>query len=367
MNLSNLKFASCVFSVFGVLLAGCDFNFPSLRTATEKVAAYSEEVQLPKETPARPAVHADNVRAELLHFVSAETKIIEANLDQANKAIKEIESDKESMSKAVSELTSRVFSEKNAKKEDLVLAMLKDGKINALALKYLKTDFSLTLAEYISKVRAAYSLQNKKDQELVNNRRQFDTETARIYERDRINLDNVRNEIGALQKKIAEAERRIRFLRKETMLSDKNRKDRDKEISDAAADVNVWQARIAALRVEQNSSKKRNDSKQVYDRFEKNKKEIEKRYAKMESVLDIANEYGKLSVDRLQAELLKAEDEKRKQINLLAKQKLHIKSLSSGLDNLNTAALEKVRGEVEKILSWNREDNESGGENVGTR
>ena len=45
MNLSNLKFASCGFSVFGVLLAGCDFNFPSLRTATEAMSCKNAELE----------------------------------------------------------------------------------------------------------------------------------------------------------------------------------------------------------------------------------------------------------------------------------------------------------------------------------
>ncbi|MBO5940502.1 MAG: hypothetical protein J6R18_04840 [Kiritimatiellae bacterium] len=361
------KVSAMAVAAFCVAFAGCDFNLPSLRTATEKVAQYSEEVQPPKESPVRPAANAGNARAELLHSVSAKIKIIDADLAQASKEINEVRSDKEAMSKAISELTEKVFSDKDAKKEDVVLAMLKDDRLNALAAKYLGADFSLPLAGYISEMRAAYALQNSKDGELTQSSRRFDAEIACIGEKNRLDRDRANQEISALQKKIDETERRIRFLRGNTMLSKKNSRERDSKVAEAVRDINDWQARIAKLRAQRSSANVGKDAKQAYDRLENAKKEIEKRYSKMESAVDVADKYETANVKRLLSELSKAEDAKRRLIDLLARQKLHIESLSSGLDDLNAASLERVRGKIEKVLSWTSEGNVAGDKNVRSR
>lgn len=351
----------CAVSVTCIICTGCDIEMPSLRTATEKVAEYSEQ-QMPKDPPPPSDSHVKGARAELVHFVTSRLKIIDADIVQTEKDLSLVLADRKLMSKCVAELSGKVFSDKTAEREDALLAMLKDETLNVLAAKYLGSDFSLERNGFIAKIRDAYDREKRKEEAIAANKEMFSKTIAGLDSKD-AQADNERqSQINSLKKQIEEKERQLRGLRTSTMVSMQARRDRDRKIGVLEREKDGLQRRINQLHSQRPNSSffVRN---QAQMRLENANKEVEKKFKGDVTAFQVADECEKATLKKLEAETAKKETVLRDRQYLLGRQKLFISSLASGVEELNINALKKVREDIEKVLAWSAEDARKGAAN----
>ena len=351
-------YASCA------VLAGCDIELPSLRTATEKVAEYSEQ-QMPKEPPPPSSSHADGARAELAHFAASRLKIIESDIALAEKDIAEVVEDRRILSARVSELSEKVFSDKTAKRENALLALLKDETLNSLASRYLGGDFSLVRNEFISKVRDAYGRQKLREAALAANKAAFEAEVDGAAGKEARDEKERKSAIRKLQGKMENCERRLRYLRKEIMSSEQARRSRDSEIRDVESEMGDCRRQIARLQ-SRNGSQSSTVRRQAFARLDAANKETEKKYKGGVSAFEVAEECENATIRKLESLLAMKEGLLRDEKYLLERRRLFISSVSSGIEKLGMNAIAKVRDDIEKALSWSVKDaRKSGGNETG--
>ena len=344
----------CAASVACIICTGCDIEMPSLRTATEKVAEYSEQ-QMPKDSSPPSDSHVKGARAELEHFVTSRLKIIDADIVQTEKDLSLVLADRRLMSKCVAELSDKVFSDKTAEREDALLAMLKDETLNVLAAKYLGSDFSLERNGFIAKIRDAYDREKRKAEAIAANKEMFSKTIAGLDSKDVQAENERRSQINSLKKQMGEKERQMRWLRASTMESMQSRRDRDRKISVLEREIDGLRGRISRLHSQSpdSSSFVRN---QALMRLESANKEVEKKFNGDVTAFQVADECEKATLKKLEAETAKKERSLRDRQYLLGRQKLFISSFVSGVETLNINALKTVREDIEKVLAWSVED-----------
>lgn len=341
------------------VLAGCDIELPSLRTATEKVAEYSEQ-QMPKDPPPTSS-QIDGARAELAHFAASRLKIIESDIALAEKDLAEVVEDRKRLSARVSELSEKVFSDKTAKRENALLALLRDESLNSLASRYLGGDFSLIRNEFISKVREAHDRQKRKEAALAANKAAYEAEIAGQAGKEAMMEKELDANLKKLQVRLADRERRLRYLRKDITSSAQAKSKREREIRGTESEIRECRYQISRLQSRSGNGSSSSVRRQALARLDSANKEVEGKYKGGVSAYEVAEECENSTLRKLEAELAARERQLRDAKFLFARRKLFISSVSSGIEKLDAAAIEKVRADIENALSWSVKDAKKGG------
>ena len=346
----SIRVAKCIAVTACVVCCGCDVEIPSLRKATEQVAKYTTE-QTPKE-PAEPAAsQIVNERASLEHFAASRLKMIEASAMQTEKALREIRSDRDLMSKRVNEISGKVFADKNAGAEDVLLALLKDSTLNFLASKHLGNDFALLNTEFVSKIRNAAAKEKERDKELADNKQNY-RELISSTDRDKTAAaKRTANDIAMIQKEIADKEKRLKQMRSSLLGSRDARLKREREIRNLESEVRRERIRLDSVRREFSRQMSGASLSQAQMRFDNVNKDIERRYKNIMTVQQVTDEYEQNTVRKLDAAMSVKEDELESKKVMLESQKVFISSVSTGIDKLGMDDLKNIRAEIEKTLA----------------
>ena len=349
-KVSLIRVAKCIAVTACVVCCGCDVEIPSLRKATEQVAKYTTE-QTPKE-PAEPvAAQIVNERASLEHFAASRLKMIEASMAQTEKALREVRTDRDTMSKRVNEISEKVFADKKAGAEDVLSALLKDSTLNSLASKHLGNDFALLNTEFVSKVRNAAEKEKERDQELADNKQNFRNLMSTADGERRAAAKRTANDVTKLQKEIADKEKRLKQMRSSLIGSRDAKLKREREIRTLESEIWRSRSRLDSIRREASRPASGSSKIQAQMRFDNVNKDIERRYKNIMTVQQLADEYEQNTVKKLDAAMCAKEDELESKMAMLESQKVFISSVSTGIDKLGMADLKKIRSEIEKTLA----------------
>jgi len=346
----SIRVAKCIAVTACVVCCGCDVEIPSLRKATEQVAKYTTE-QTPKE-PAEPvAAQIVNERASLEHFAASRLKMIEASAMQTEKALREIRSDRDLMSKRVNEISGKVFADKNAGAEDVLLALLKDPTLNSLASKHLGNDFALLNTEFVSKVRNAAAKEKERDQELADNRQNYRELISSAEGKAAAAAKRTANDVAKVQREIADKEKRLKQMRSSLIGSRDAKLKREREIRSLENEILRARTSLDLIRRESSRQTSGISRSQAQMRFDNVNKDIERRYKNIMTVQQVADEYEQNTVRKLDVAMCAKEDELESKMAMLESQKVFISSVSTGIDKLGMADLKKIRSEIEKTLA----------------
>ena len=346
----SIRVVKCIAVTACVVCCGCDVEIPSLRKATEQVANYTAE-QTPKD-PIEPAVsQIANERASLEHFAASRLKMIKASMAQTDKELREVRSDRDTMSKRVNEISGKVFADRAAGAEDVLSALLKDVTLNSLAAKHLGNDFALLNTEFVSKVRDAAEKEKERDQELADNKQNFrnlinsaDGEKAAVARR-------FANDSSKLQKEIAEKEKRLKQLRSSMLGSRDARMKRERDARTIESEIWRLRTRLESISREANRPASSSSKIQAQIRYDNVNKDIERRYKNILAVQKVADEYERNTVKKLDVAMRSKEEGLETKMEVLESQKVFISSVSTGIDKLGMADLKAIRAEIEKTLA----------------
>ena len=346
----SMKAAKCLALTACAVFCGCDVEIPSLRKATEQVAKYSLE-QTPKDPGEPAAAQIANERASLEHFAASRLKMAEASAAQAEKRLREIRSDRDSMSKRVNEISGKVFADKNAGADDVLLELLRDPTLNLLASKHLGNDFALLNTEFVSKVRSAAAKEKEREQALSENRRNYRDAIAQADGKDAADARQTANEAASQQKKIDSMEKRLRQMRSSMMGSRDARLKKERELRSLESEIQRARSRLDSINRVSGMRSSGSSRIQMQMRFDNVNKDIERRYKNIMTVQQVADEYERDTVKKLDAAMRSKESELESEIAALESRKVLISSVSSGIDKLGMADLKAVRAEIEKALA----------------
>ena len=346
----SIRIVKCLAVTACVVCCGCDVEIPSLRKATEQVANYTTE-QTPKDPVEPAAAQIANARASLEHFAASRLKMIEASMAQTEKALREVRTDRDTMSKRVNEISEKVFANKEAGAEDVLSALLKDSTLNSLASKYLGNDFALLNTEFVYKVRNAAEKEKERDQELADNKQNFRNLISSADGEKEAVAKRTANDASKLQKEIVENEKRLRQLRSSMLGSRDAKAKREREIR--TLELEIWRARIRLDSIRREASRPASGSSKILGqmRFDNVNKDIERRYKSIMTVQQVADEYEQNTVKKLDAAMRSKEDGIEAKMAMFESQKVFISSVSTGIDKLGMADLDAIRGEIEKTLA----------------
>ena len=344
----------CVFKCIVVtacaVCCGCDVEIPSLRKATDQVAEYTNE-QTPKDPVEPAASQIANERASLEHFAASRLKMIEASAVQTENELREIRSDRDSMSKRVNEISEKVFADKNAGAEDVLLALLKDPVLNSLALRHLGNDFALLNTEFVSKMRNAAAKEKERDLALSENRQNYRELISSADSKASVAAKRTANDVAKVQKEIADKEKRLRQMRSSLIGSRDEKLKREREIRGLENEILRARTRLDSIRRESNRQSSGISRSQAQMRFDNVNKDIERRYRNIMTVQQVADEYEQNTVRKLDAAMCAKEEGLKSKMAMFESQKVFISSVSTGIDKLGMADLKEIRSEIEKVLA----------------
>jgi len=201
-SMKNIFIALSAFSV--VLIAGCDRLFDN--GSKEKAAAEARrEAQVVRE-------ETTDFRANMEKFVAGKIEIVTANCAEATKRHWEVRKDVDDFAAA----SAKIMGEKKPDGTEMAwesrhLRLLRDKKVNELAVKYLAGDFSAAAARFIENVKAA----------MQEERRYFDA----IRSTDSAYADNLKETSKWANSTVEQREGEIRKLNDEIYRLESSRKD----------------------------------------------------------------------------------------------------------------------------------------------
>jgi hypothetical protein len=346
----SIHVVKCIAVTACVACCGCDVEIPSMRKATEQVAKYTVE-QAPKDSVEPVAAQIANERASLEHFAESRLKMIEVSEIQTEKALREIRFDRDSMSKRVNEISGMVFADKNAGAGDVLLALLKDPALNSLASKHLGNDFALQNTEFVSKMRNAVAKEKERDQELADNRLNYRALLSSADGKAAAAAKRTANDIAKMQKEIAEKEKRLKQLRSSLMGSRDAKLKSEREIRSLESEILRARNRLYLIRREADRTSSGASISQAQMRFDNVNKDIERRYKHIMTAQQVADEYERNTVRKLDAAMCAKESELESKMAIFESQKVFISSVSVGIDKLGLTDLKEIRSESEKVLA----------------
>ncbi|MBR1588895.1 MAG: hypothetical protein IJ658_11290 [Kiritimatiellae bacterium] len=346
-----------IFSAVGILLAGCDFEWPSQRKAKEEAIRKQAVRQEQRET------EREQARGEceaLRQFVAARFQMLKAGEGAIGKELEELKSDRRKMSARLDELSEKSMADKNGTRESALFAVLKDEAINELAFKYLGNDFVTVRSEFAEKVRRALKQEQQKKAALDRNRAEYDKAVGDRRERARQSQQESAAAAERLKREIAETDQRLQKLRRRmTSISKQERERAEREISLAEQHLYSLKSQFTAMRLSREQAVQARDAD--YDFDAARKQAIRERQEADAEVLlrtkddvtafELAEAYETLTVKKLDGVIFENLLAVRARSSLLAEQMLFLSSVTNGIERLDLAGVRRVREDVEREIA----------------
>ena len=200
MNRNTVK-SMIALASSAILFAGCDID-PMGDKREERKRATEERAQ---EERARQELESQ--RAAMTKYATGKRQMFQSRLSEIQQTEKSLRSDLTTLTTIIDNtMTDKDANGKDRKYETKVLRILKNAEVNALASKYLASDFSGIVATYVERVREAreaeakYAAAVRDVDEIYNANIEETKKWAKMTHQQR------ENEINRLRKEIADLE-----------------------------------------------------------------------------------------------------------------------------------------------------------------
>ena len=346
-----------VVALAGILLAGCDFEWPSQRKAKEEAIRQQAVRQEQRETEKE---QAKSECAALQHFVAVRLQMLKSAEEKLDKKFDELKADRQKMSARLSDLSEKSMADKNGTRESALFAVLKDEAINELAFKYLGNDFVAIRSEFAEKVRRALKQESQKKAALDRNRAEY--EKAVEGRRSRATQEQQESAAAAerLRQEIAETEQRLQNLRRRVLSIGKAENERiDREIRLAESHLASLKSQYSSMRLARERAIQSRDADHDFDTARRQAIR-ERQEADAEVLLrtkndvtpfELAEAYETLTVKKLDGIIYEKSLAMRAQKDLLSEQVLFLSSATNGIERLDLAGVKRVRADVEREIA----------------
>lgn len=345
-----------IMPMMACLLTGCDFELPSQKREKQEAIRREAFRQERKQTE---ACETKSAHASLVQFVTAQTEILAERVKNSKVTLAELVADRMEMSNFLGELSEKNIADKEGTRASALYMMLKDEKLNAIALKHLGTDFAVQRGEFSEKVRRAARIEKQKQSSLARNEEEFKKTVADARAKaSQLQADSARAE-KQLEQEIAQVERRRKTLQRRLGLAT------TKERSVITAELNMLTDRLRQLRdqynatrlVSQRTREQRNADQATQVLRDAAQRTREKSDAAVlaslkdeQSPYEIAEAYEILTIRKLDAVLL----EKNRSVTALVENLdsclLYLKHALAGSETLDLAGIKRLRMEIDAQL-----------------
>ena len=223
-----------------MLLSGCDdvlAPFGENRRRMEEQAAQIEKEAVRERAEKEKKELASAIKATIME----KRKLFETRLSDVVETRRLLQMDSDNLTKAIAEaMGKRGASGEEPKHEVKVLNVLKDEKVNALAAKYLGSDFSAAKEKFISDVKNGRAEESRYRKAIAEadavhssslaNTTKWNDRTREQRERE---IARLRHEIGALESRLGTTRKEISNLTKNKLVGNKReeRERVDKSVS----------------------------------------------------------------------------------------------------------------------------------------
>ena len=346
-----------VVALAGILLAGCDFEWPSQRKAKEEAIRQQAVRQEQRETEKE---QAKSECAALQHFVAVRLQMLKSAEGKLDKKFDELKADRQKMSARLSDLSEKSMADKNGTRESALFAVLKDEAINELAFKYLGNDFVAIRSEFAEKVRRALKQESQKKAALDRNRAEYEKTVE--GRRSRATQEQQESAAAAerLRQEIAETEQRLQKLRRRVLSIGKSEDERiDREIRLAESHLASLKSQYSSMRLARERAIQSRDADHDFDTARRQAIR-ERQEADAEVLLrtkndvtpfELAEAYETLTVKKLDGIIYEKSLAMRAQKDLLSEQVLFLSSATNGIERLDLAGVKRVRADVEREIA----------------
>ena len=338
------------------LLAGCDFELPSQKREKQEAIRREAVRQEQKQTEAN---ETKSVHASLVQFVAAQTEILAEKAKKNKSALAELVDDRMVMSRLLGELSEKNIADNEGTRASALYAMLKDEKLNEIALKYLGTDFAVLRAEFGEKVRRAVRIEKQKKDSLAKNEEEFKKTVADARAKAaQLQLESARAE-KQLGQEIEQVEKRRKTLQRRLGLAT------TKERSVIVSELAMLTDRLGVLRQQYNVAhlvSQRSREQRVADQSTQVMRDSAQRTRERsdaavlaslkeeQSPYEIAGAYEALTIRKLDAVLLEKNNAAKALDESLDSSLLYLKHALAGSEALDLSGVKRLRTEIDTQL-----------------
>lgn len=343
-------------AIMACLLAGCDFELPSQKREKQEAIRREAVRQEQKQTEVNETKSA---HASLVQFVTAQTEIIAEKAKKNKSALVELVADRMVMSRLLGELSEKNIADKEGTRASALYAMLKDEKLNEIALKYLGTDFAVLRAEFAEKVRHATKIENQKKDSLTRNEQEFRKTVADARAKaGQLQQESIRAE-KQLNQEIEQVERRRKTLQNRlNFATTKERNSLLNEINNLTSHLTNLRNRANTIQlVIQNAREQRaadHMSQAVRDNAQrvrdKSDAVVLARLKGEASPTEIAEKYEALTIRKLDTVLLEKNNAAKAQEEIFDSNLSYLKHILAGSDVLDLPGIKRLRAEIDAQL-----------------
>ena len=366
---------SAVALIASMAFPGCD-QIEEIMKRKEQERSLAVESPAPvREEDTTPKPPKKNECAALLHYVETKLRIVGSEEAACNAEIVALQEDRVKLSKRIGDVTDAALKDQNGTGASTLLLLLKDGEINALALKYLENDFAVIRSEFAEKVRVAQENERRYRTGLANN--QAESEKRVTDSRKKVEREYQRNvaEVNRLRREIDAAEKKLKTLQMSPppggRTYDQQRRIHQQKVQHQERDLARMKLNLDRLEsmvrmsadrrtVEQTRAESVRDRRFEDDKAEKTAKNI----VPVDAIVD---EYRARTINRLDETLhARRQDADRRQKRMASKI-LYLASVTNGLEKLDAQALTGVRADIDRQLAQMEEEGKKGKADGGGR
>ena len=316
----NFEMRFLIFVFVCSLLCGCDFWGEKEDQAT----AYRME----REQEERDRQQRDEKAKAIRTYLDAKCKLVHEKLKPLTNELQIVRADAKRLEDEVSKITSSLGKEgKEISYEVSLLRILRNKSVNELAVKYLAEGFSLQSEEFIERVRKARMDEKRFKDALRKSDEQLDVaveESKKWASASRVQRDG---EIRRLEREIDNLVKKRQTTRRTMMATESVRREWENKMRDYEAEIKRKRWQIDYLRnpdanraIETRAVTRAQDIQRTALRIKEERDyNIHRRMKPQVSVMDITEEIGKNTIDKLRAEIKKKIDAKESEVKLLLK------------------------------------------------
>ncbi len=345
-----------IMPMMACLLTGCDFELPSQKREKQEAIRREAVRQEQKQTEANETKSA---HASLVQFVTAQTEIIAEKAKRSKAELTELVTDRMAMSRILGELSEKNVADKEGTRASALYAMLKDEKLNEIALKHLGTDFAVLRAEFAEKVRRAIKIEKQKKDSLAKNEEEFKKTVADARAKATQLQEESARAKKQLEQEIEQVERRRKTLQNRlNFATNRERVSLVNEISNLTSHLNNLRNRANSIQLAVQNAREQRATDHVnqisWDKArhtrDKSNAEIVASLKNEQSPYEIAEAYEALTIRKLDAVLLEKNNAAKAFDELLDSSLLYLKHVLAGSESLDLPGVKRLRTEIDAHL-----------------
>lgn len=347
----------------GMALSGCDAVNEYIPTGGGKPEAVERERLVREREAAAEQTRVEGERTALRRHIEASCRVLEAAIADGRRKSEEAKTDREALSARIRELSSAPDENGRTPERHVVLSgLLADDRVNELAAKYMDRNFRMIRLEFIEAMRTANGKIRRRDAALDRNKAAYDKsiadiadDAAKSQQASQDSAANLRRTIAALEKKEKDLQRMVSMSagvsdvrrRKEQELRDVSNRLRDLH-----RDYDALRTNRAVDEAASRTARRVNtDRERVQMARERADAHVVRLFPDVKAPEDITSECEKITIGELERRMVAAEKNAMEGTAGDAGNLDYLKSLCSGLDNLNVTALQRMRTDVDRRLS----------------